>query len=116
MHIRSQTNLHQTVVNKVLKALEGRNEIKVVKSIKVRLIPPPGCALSLLTPPPLGAPGQFPTRKLYMLFHLTPSVEMTGGPWFTDHELDTEFIKQLLGAVLSFIKQRVRLGDLKGST
>jgi hypothetical protein len=51
-----------------------------------------------------------------MLFHLTPSVEMTGGPWFTDHELDTEFIKQLLGAVLSFIKQRVRLGDLKGST
>jgi hypothetical protein len=52
MHIRSQTNLHQTVVNKVLKALEGRNEIKVVKSIKVRLIPPPGCALSPLTPPP----------------------------------------------------------------
>lgn len=43
-----------------------------------------------------------------MLFHLTPSVEMTGGPWFTDHELDTEFIKQLLGAILSFIKQRVR--------
>ena len=37
MHIRSQNNLHQTVVNKVLKALEGRNEIKVVKSIKVRL-------------------------------------------------------------------------------
>lgn len=57
----------------------------------------------------LFCPAQYPTRKLYMLFHLTPSVEMTGGPWFTDHELDTEFIKQLLGAVLSFIKQRVRL-------
>lgn len=42
-----------------------------------------------------------------MLFHLQPSVEMTGGPWFTDNELDTEFIKQLLQAVLSFIKQRV---------
>lgn len=39
MHIRTQTNLHQTVVNKVLKALEGRNEIKVVKSIKVRSRP-----------------------------------------------------------------------------
>lgn len=39
MHIRAQTNLHQTVVNKVLKALEGRNEIKAVKSIKVPLPP-----------------------------------------------------------------------------
>ena len=24
-----------------------------------------------------------------MLYHLEPSVEMTGGPWYTDNELDT---------------------------
>ena len=41
-----------------------------------------------------------------MLFNLTPSVELTGGPWFTDNELDTEFIRQLLNAVLTFIKGR----------
>ncbi|CDZ97405.1 RNA polymerase III, subunit C34 [Phaffia rhodozyma] len=81
-HIKNQTNLHLTIINKVLKSLESRNEIKSVKSVK------------------------HPTLKLYMLYNLTPSVELTGGPWFTDNELDTEFIKQLLQAVLSFIRQR----------
>jgi DNA-directed RNA polymerase III subunit RPC6 len=51
---------------------------------------------------------QFPTRKIYMLFHLDPSVEMTGGPWYTDNELDTEFIKLLSRACLQFVKDRVR--------
>jgi DNA-directed RNA polymerase III subunit RPC6 len=44
-----------------------------------------------------------------MLFHLDPSVEMTGGPWYTDNELDTEFIKLLSRACLQFVKDRVRL-------
>ncbi len=52
---------------------------------------------------------QNPTRKIYMLYHLEPSVEMTGGPWYTDHELDTEFIKLLCSACLRFIRDRVRL-------
>ena len=43
-----------------------------------------------------------------MLFHLEPSVEMTGGPWYTDKELDTEFIKLLSAACLKFIRDRVR--------
>ena len=42
-----------------------------------------------------------------MLFHLEPSVEVTGGPWYTDKELDTEFIKLLSAACLKFIKDRV---------
>lgn len=50
---------------------------------------------------------QYPTRKIYMLSHLEPSVEMTGGPWYTDNELDTEFIKLLCSACLRFIKDRV---------
>ena len=44
-----------------------------------------------------------------MLFHLEPSVEMTGGPWYTDNELDTEFIKLLCSASLRFIRDRVGL-------
>lgn len=51
---------------------------------------------------------QYPTRKIYMLYHLEPSVEMTGGPWYTDNELDTEFIKLLCSASLRFIRDRVR--------
>ena len=42
-----------------------------------------------------------------MLYHLDPSVEMTGGPWYTDNELDTEFIKLLCSACLRFIRDRV---------
>ncbi|KAI0694240.1 hypothetical protein C8T65DRAFT_744436 [Cerioporus squamosus] len=33
-----------------------------------------------------------------MLYHLQPSEVMTGGPWYTDNELDTEFIKLLCSA------------------
>lgn len=44
-----------------------------------------------------------------MMAHLEPSVELTGGPWYTDGELDTEFIKLLCSACLRFIRDRVRL-------
>jgi len=42
-----------------------------------------------------------------MLSGLEPSVELTGGPWYTDNELDTEFIKNLSAAILHYIKDRV---------
>lgn len=48
-----------------------------------------------------------------MLFHLEPSAEMTGGPWYTDKELDTEFIKLLSQACLKFIADRVRVFRLQ---
>lgn len=44
-----------------------------------------------------------------MLAHLEPSSAITGGPWYTDNELDTEFIKLLMSACLKFITERVRL-------
>jgi hypothetical protein len=46
---------------------------------------------------------QHPTRKLYMLAGLEPSVALTGGPWYTDNELDTEFIDTLIKACYKFI-------------
>jgi len=33
-------------------------------------------------------------------------VEMTGGPWYTDNELDTEFIKLLTSACLHYVRDR----------
>jgi DNA-directed RNA polymerase III subunit RPC6 len=50
---------------------------------------------------------QHRTRKMYMLSELEPSVELTGGPWYTDNELDTEFIKNLSAAILHYIKDQV---------
>lgn len=41
-----------------------------------------------------------------MLFELTPSIEVTGGPWFTDAELDADFINELLLAIQKYINSR----------
>ena len=49
-----------------------------------------------------------------MLAHLDPSVELTGGPWYTDNELDTEFIKLLCGTCLRLIQEKVRLMPFYG--
>ncbi|KAK6463898.1 34-kDa subunit of RNA polymerase III (C) [Scheffersomyces coipomensis] len=76
--IRARTNLHQHVVVKCLKSLENQRYIKSIKSVK------------------------HPTRKIYMLYNLQPSIELTGGPWFTDSELDTEFIDSLLTVIWRF--------------
>ncbi|GAA5879616.1 hypothetical protein JCM16303_003277 [Sporobolomyces ruberrimus] len=69
--LTTKTGLARTTMTKVLKILEGRKTIKPVKSVK------------------------FPTRKIFMLAGLQPSVELTGGPWFTDNELDTELVDTL---------------------
>ncbi|KZT01349.1 uncharacterized protein LAESUDRAFT_815967 [Laetiporus sulphureus 93-53] len=81
-HLKAKTELHQTIIDRCIKSLTQKQLIKAVKSVK------------------------YPTRKIYMLFHLDPSVEMTGGPWYTDNELDTEFIKLLCSACLRFIRDR----------
>lgn len=80
--IKARTNLHQHVVSRCLKSLETQRFIKSVKSVK------------------------FPTRKIYMSYHLTPSIEVTGGPWFTDGELDSEFVESLLTIIWRFVTNK----------
>jgi DNA-directed RNA polymerase III subunit RPC6 len=82
-HLKSKTNLHETVIKRCLKVLEQKALVKGVKSVK------------------------FPTRKLYMLMELTPSEEVTGGPWFTDQELDVDFVEQLTQACYKYILMKV---------
>ena len=69
--IRSRTNLHQTTMNRCLKVLESKILIKPIQSAK------------------------FPKRKIYILAHLQPSDDVTGGPFYTDGLLDEEFVHQL---------------------
>lgn len=80
--LKAKTNLHQHVVVRCLKALENQGYIKSIKSVK------------------------HPTRKIYMLYNLQPSIEVTGGPWFTDSELDTEFIDSLLTVIWRFVASK----------
>lgn len=80
--IKAKTNLHQHIVVRCLKSLENQRYIKSVKSVK------------------------HPTRKIYMLYNLQPSIDVTGGPWFTDSELDTEFIDSLLTVIWRFVASK----------
>ena len=87
--IRIRSGLHQHVVNRCLKALETRRITKSIKSVK------------------------FPTRKIVMLYHLQPSIEVTGGPWFTDTELDVEFVNLMLNVVWKYVA-RETFGTVDG--
>jgi len=80
--LKSRTNLHQTVITKVLKSLENRRIIKAVRSVKNS------------------------TRKVYMLASLEPSAELTGGPWFSENELDVEFIEELCRVCLRYVSTK----------
>lgn len=80
--IRIRSGLHQHVVNRCLKSLESKRITKSIKSVK------------------------FPTRKIVMLYHLQPSIEVTGGPWFSDTELDVEFVDLMLSVVWKFVSRR----------
>jgi DNA-directed RNA polymerase III subunit RPC6 len=88
--LRNKSNLSQVQMSKVLKALEMRKLIKAVKSVASK------------------------NRKVYMLFELEPSKELTGGAWYTEQEFDAEFIQVLREHCLKFVmhKGRVTLEEL----
>ncbi|KAF8519700.1 RNA polymerase Rpc34 subunit-domain-containing protein [Gautieria morchelliformis] len=99
-HLKGKTELHQTIINRCLKSLEQRGLIKAVKSVKVC------CETAYPIHDKLTVLFKYPTRKIYMMSHLEPSVEVTGGPWYSENELDTEFIKMLASACLRFIQDK----------
>ncbi|KAI9802258.1 MAG: hypothetical protein M1825_002979 [Sarcosagium campestre] len=80
--IKMRTNLHQSVVTRGIKSLESRGLIKSIKNVR------------------------FPARILYMLSSLTPSEDVTGGPWFTDGELDTGFVDELCDLIEKLVRER----------
>ncbi|KAG9050745.1 34-kDa subunit of RNA polymerase III (C) [Tulasnella sp. UAMH 9824] len=80
--ITNQTNLPNAVVTKILNKLMSSKQIKQVKAVN------------------------HPTRKMYMVSHIEPSVDLTGGPWYTDFELDPEFIGFVRSACLNFVSKK----------
>jgi DNA-directed RNA polymerase III subunit RPC6 len=68
--IPNKSNVLKAEVDRCLKSLEGK---KLIKTIQVK-----------------GS-----KKKMYMLYSLQPSVEITGGAWFTDGMLDVYFIEEL---------------------
>ena len=92
--IRMQTNIQQQALNKIFKQLEQRCLIKPVKSVTAK------------------------AKKLYMLYELTPSKEITGGVWYSGLEFDHEFISELRTFVMHCVRrlnsgQGVAISEIK---
>ncbi|KAF8639683.1 hypothetical protein AX17_000947 [Amanita inopinata Kibby_2008] len=77
--LKAKTNLHQNVVDRCLKSLVQKKLIKRVPAVN--------------------------NKKIYMLEGLEPSVELTGGAWYIDGELDTGLIHHLSEACLKIIRE-----------
>ncbi|KAK3945213.1 DNA-directed RNA polymerase [Diplogelasinospora grovesii] len=78
--IKHRLNMHEAVVKNCIKYLESHQYITSMKNV------------------------EHPNKKMYIKANLRPSDRATGGPWFTDGELDTAFITELEMIVFEYIK------------
>ncbi|RHY31288.1 hypothetical protein DYB32_003623 [Aphanomyces invadans] len=81
--IKAKTNIPEVIIRKTIRLLETRHLVKAVKSISQK------------------------NKKLYMLFDLVPSRDITGGPWYNEQEFDHDFIDTLRNFVCQFIRAKV---------
>eukprot|EP00945_MAST-04E_sp_MAST-4E-sp1_P003990 g3990.t1 len=78
--IRTRTNLMKQRVDKILKKLTASGLIKSVRSITHK------------------------NKRLYMLAHIEPNRDITGGPWYTDTDFDSEFVGLVRKLILFILK------------
>lgn len=86
-HIKSETNIQTQPMNKILKNLETRKLIKPIKSVLNK------------------------SKKLFMLYDIVPSRELTGGPWYNEDEFDHEYVGEMRNFILMCVR---RLNGGKG--
>jgi DNA-directed RNA polymerase III subunit RPC6 len=69
--LKARLKMHESVMKQCIKELERRGYITDMKSV------------------------EHPNKKMYIKANLKPSDRATGGPWYTDNDLDEAFIAQL---------------------
>ncbi|VDM19331.1 unnamed protein product [Wuchereria bancrofti] len=84
--IRDRTGLSQTQMRKVLKVLEQR---KLVKSIKA-----------------VGT-----TKKCYMLYDMVADESLTGGTFYSDQQLDSQFVETLAHICVAMLQSKRKLSE-----
>ncbi|PSR97260.1 RNA polymerase Rpc34 [Coniella lustricola] len=80
--LKARLGMHDSVLKQHLKFLESKVYIKDMKSV------------------------EHPNKKMYIKASLRPSDKATGGPWFTDGNLDEAFISELLKVIFDFITRQ----------
>eukprot|EP00931_Biecheleriopsis_adriatica_P120412 TRINITY_DN95537_c0_g1_i1.p1 TRINITY_DN95537_c0_g1~~TRINITY_DN95537_c0_g1_i1.p1 ORF type:complete len:323 (-),score=71.22 TRINITY_DN95537_c0_g1_i1:8-955(-) len=79
--LKEDTNMHQSAITKAIKDLINRQLIKEVKSVQNR------------------------NRKVYMLFDMEPSREVSGGTWYLDGEFNHKWVDKLRSHCQDFLQQ-----------
>lgn len=77
--IRDRSGLNETQLRKVLKTLEQRKLVKAVKAVGT-------------------------TKKCYMLYNLEADDTLTGGTFYSDQQLDSEFVIRLAQVCINFLQ------------
>jgi DNA-directed RNA polymerase III subunit RPC6 len=80
--IQVRSGIHQNTIDKIYKALEGRNLIKPMKSVS------------------------HPQRKMWILAGLVPSEDATGGSWFSEGVLDQGLIAIISDVIESYVSSK----------
>lgn len=87
--VKRKSNINGMVVDKAMKTLEKTRLVKGVKNVKQ------------------------PVQKTYMLFHLVPSEEVTGGSFFDGGTLDRSLVEELSNLIVFHVRMR-SWADTKG--
>ncbi|KAM4058645.1 RNA polymerase rpc34 subunit [Hirsutella rhossiliensis] len=80
--LQKRLNMHDSVLKNALKQLQAKGLIAPFKNV------------------------EHPNKKMYIKASIRPSDRATGGPWYTDQNLDEAFIEELQRVVFDFIKRQ----------
>lgn len=78
--LQKRLNMHDSVLKNALKQLQTKGLIAPFKNV------------------------EHPNKKMYIKASIRPSDRATGGPWYTDQNLDEAFIEDLQRVIFDFIK------------
>ncbi|EQB60203.1 rpc34p [Vairimorpha apis BRL 01] len=84
--IKEKTNMPHNLLLKILNTLENKRIIKSIKNIKNN-------------------------RKVYVMYDIMPSDEITGGFWFIDNEVDFECVENVSKIVLNYIIKKTKVDN-----
>lgn len=79
--LQKRLNMHDSVLKNALKQLQAKGLIAPFKNV------------------------EHPNKKMFIKASIRPSDRATGGPWYTDQNLDEAFIEELLRVVFDLVKQ-----------
>ncbi|KAM5355321.1 hypothetical protein ACJ41O_001967 [Fusarium nematophilum] len=78
--LQKRLNMHDSVLKNALKQLQTKGLIAPFKNV------------------------EHPNKKMFIKASIRPSDRATGGPWYTDQNLDEAFIEELQRVVFDFVK------------